>query len=81
LLSGASGNPQLTGALGKLFGNTALGSSLGKFLGGLGGYDLGALNTAASNWITANPDIIPQSTFSGDGADLLDEETRRRIGL
>jgi hypothetical protein len=81
LLSGASGNNQLTSAAGKLFGNTAVGSSLGKFLSGLGGYDYNALNTAASNFMNANPDIIPQSTFGGVGADMLDPELRALLGL
>ena len=37
LLSGAAGSPSVTGALGSLFGSTGVGSSLGKFLSGLGG--------------------------------------------
>jgi hypothetical protein len=81
LLSGAAGSNLATGAAGKLFGNTSVGSSLGKFLSGLGGYDYSALNTAASDFINSNPDIIPQSTFSGGGEDLIDEELRRRLGL
>ena len=81
LLSGAAGNNQLTTAAGKLLGNTSVGSSLSKMLSGLGGYDLNALNTAASDWIAANPDIVPKSTFSGGGEDLLDEELRRILGL
>lgn len=64
LLSGAAGNNQLTSAVGNLFGTTSLGSSLGSYLAGLSGTDL---NNAASNWITANPDIIPSSTFNGSG--------------
>jgi hypothetical protein len=70
LLSGAAGSNQLTGALGNLLGNTSTGSSLAKYLGGLkslGGYDMNALNTAASDWMAANRDIVPESTVSGTG--------------
>jgi hypothetical protein len=81
LLSGAAGNNQLTSAAGKLFGNTAVGSSLAKYLGGLGGYDYSGLNAAASDFISQNPDIIPQSTFSGGGADMIDPELRALLGL
>jgi hypothetical protein len=36
LLSGAAGSPSVTGALGNLFGSTGVGSSLAKYLSGLG---------------------------------------------
>jgi hypothetical protein len=78
LLSGAAGNNQLTSAAGNLFGNTALGSSLGNYLASLSGNNL---NNAASNFITANPDIIPSSTFSGGGADMLNPDLRALLGL
>lgn len=81
LLSGAAGSPQLTGALGSLFGKTGVGSSLGSWLSGLGGYDYSQLNTAASDWMAANPDIIPQFTDSGNSLDYLDPETRKLLGL
>jgi hypothetical protein len=81
VLSGLAGSPSATGALGKLLGSTTAGSSLSKLLSGLGGYDFEALNTAASDWMAANRDIVPESTVSGDGSDLIDEELRRRLGL
>jgi hypothetical protein len=64
VLSGAGGNTQLTGALGGLLGSTGIGSSIGKYLGGLAGSNL---NNAASDYISQNPDIIPPSTFNGSG--------------
>jgi hypothetical protein len=67
LLSGAGGSNLLTSAAGKALGNTGVGSALAKYLGGLGGYDYSALNTAASDFMTANPDIVPSSTFNGSG--------------
>lgn len=78
ILSGAGTSPLITSGLGSLFGNTALGKSLRSYLSGL---NADQLNTAASDYIYANPDITPQSTFSGGGADLLDEETRALLGL
>jgi hypothetical protein len=64
LLSGASGNKQLTGALGGLLGNTGAGQSLVGFLNSLGGSNL---NNAASDYMNQNPDIVPSSTFNGSG--------------
>ena len=65
--------------LGSLFGNTGLGKSLASLLRG-SNYDQ-ILNQGASDWITANPDITPQSTFNGGGVDFLDPETRKLLGL
>jgi hypothetical protein len=78
LLSGLAGNTQATTAAGNLFGNTATGTALAKYLSGLTGSNL---NNAASDYIFQNPDIIPQSTFSGGGADMLDQEMRDLLGL
>jgi hypothetical protein len=64
LLSGAGGNNQLTNALGGMFGNTGIGSSIGNYLSSLSGSNL---NNAASNYINQNPDTIPYSTFNGSG--------------
>lgn len=55
--------------LGSLFGNTGVGQSLGKWLGSL---STDQLNQAASDWIAANPDIVPPSTFTGGGGDWQD---------
>jgi hypothetical protein len=79
--AGLGGSSLFGKALGNVAGNTSVGSALAKYLGGLGGYDYNALNTAASNFINSNPDIIPQSTFSGGGADMLDPELRALLGL
>jgi hypothetical protein len=47
LLSGAAGNNQFTSAAGNLFGQTGIGSSLAKYLSGLGGNsDATGLNTS-----------------------------------
>jgi hypothetical protein len=75
----ALGSSSLFGkALGNIAGNTSVGSALAKYLGSLNGTDL---NTAASNWMMANPDITPTSTFNGGGADMLDPELRALLGL
>ena len=79
--AGLGGSSLFGKALGNVAGNTSVGSALAKYLGGLGGYDYSGLNTAASDFISQNPDIIPQSTFSGGGADMLDPELRALLGL
>jgi len=78
ILSGAGTSPLVTSGLGSLFGNTALGKSLRNYLSGL---SADQLNSAATDWMYANPDITPMPTFSGGGVDLLDEETRTLLGL
>jgi hypothetical protein len=64
ILSGLAGNTQATTAAGNLFGNTATGTALAKYLSGLTGSNL---YNAASDFIAENPNIIPQSTFTSDG--------------
>jgi hypothetical protein len=51
---------------------------LAKYLSGLSASNL---NTAASDWMSANPDIIPASTFNGGGADGMDPELKALLGL
>jgi hypothetical protein len=81
VLSGLAGSPLATGAAGKLFGNTSIGSSLAKYLGGLGGGNSftgspGGLDTSnidynylASIYAGGNPFenvLAPNETWMGE---------------
>lgn len=80
-VSGLGGSSLFNNALGNLAGNTSLGNSLGNWLSGLQGNQM---NTAASNWMGANSDITPTSTFNGlqgDYSSIGDQELLRQLGL
>ena len=77
-LSGLGGSSLFGTALGNTIGNTALGGALGNLFGGLSTQQL---NQAASDWIAANPDIIPTSTVIGNGADILSPDMQALLGL
>jgi hypothetical protein len=91
VLSGAAGSPLVTGALGKLFGNTSVGSALSKYLSGLGGTDNGFADGGSGivtlddgSTVNLNDYFKPQfdTNINTSGFDTgLTEEEKQRYGL